>query len=74
MTILLEGTDGAFAASADVMTADSLESVDVAFNGSTDPAVDLTEPASHDLGSVRSSLDHDFPARSITRLRLVPTG
>jgi hypothetical protein len=61
-----------YTARADVAAATSLDDTTVAFNGSDDPSVDLTEPPATDLGEVGPEFDHTFAPYSVTLMRLTP--
>jgi hypothetical protein len=61
-----------YTARADVAAADSLDATTIAFNGSNDPSVDLTDPPASDLGEVGPEVGHTFAPFSVTLLRLTP--
>ncbi len=68
-TISAQPAAGAGTVTADVVVADSLQSTDVTFNGSTTPSIGLTEPGQVLTPTADGVLSHEFPAYSITLLK-----
>jgi alpha-L-arabinofuranosidase len=70
--VRIGGGAATYTARADVAAATSLDATTIAFNGSDDPSVDLTEPTATELGAVGPEFDHTFAPYSVTLLRLTP--
>lgn len=73
-SIRVEGLTGTTTAVADAVTATAIDATEVAYNGSTDPSLDLAQPAGQQVAVTSGSFDYSFPAWSITRLRIPPAG
>jgi hypothetical protein len=73
-TLRIEGLDGAVTGTVDVMIASALDATSVTYNGSDDPSLDLQQPAATTVAMQNGSLEHTFPALSITRIQLRPAG
>lgn len=70
----IEGLSGTATAVVDAMTAATIDATEVAYNGSTEPSLDLRQPAGQGLTVANGSFDYAFPAWSITRFRIPPAG
>jgi alpha-L-arabinofuranosidase len=70
----IEGLAGTSTAVVDAMTAATLDATDVAYNGSTEPSLDLQQPAGTQLTVTNGSFEYEVPALSISRLRIAPAG
>jgi hypothetical protein len=66
------GGAASYTGRADVAAAGSLDATVVAFNGSDNPSVDLTEPPATDLGELGPEFAYTFEPYSVTLLRLTP--
>ncbi|NTU77970.1 MAG: alpha-L-arabinofuranosidase [Chloroflexales bacterium] len=71
-SVRAEGADGAFAVSADTLSAGALTDTAVSFNGSANPADDLSDAPAQDLGVMAGPFDYTFGPFSITLLKLSP--
>jgi alpha-L-arabinofuranosidase len=69
-TIRIEGAGTPTSASADVITAASLDATEVKFNGSLDPSVDLATPAAGMMPIADGAVTATLPKLSITLLRI----
>lgn len=66
------GLDGAFSGLADTVEADTLLDEQVRYNGSLDPAPDLSDAPPQELGAIEGPFSYSFPAYSLTLIRLTP--
>lgn len=69
-TIRLEGAGTPTTASADVVTAASLDATEVAFNGSLDPSVDLATPPASSVPIVNGAVTATLAPLSISLVRI----
>jgi hypothetical protein len=67
--VQLVGITGVMHTTADVLAGESLEATEMAYNGLTNPADDLSDVPPQKLGDATGFLDHTVPPFSVTLLR-----
>jgi hypothetical protein len=66
------GLAGPLSGLADTVQADTLLDEQVRYNGSLDPAPDLSDAPPQELGAIEGPFSYTFPAYSLSLIRLTP--